>query len=1026
MNYAVGGTASNGVDFEKLPGSVIIPAGVATASIIVKPTDDLDYEGDEAVTVILLSSSAYNLGTVSASVIIVDDDLPVVTMATTVPTVPEQGPGSAQLIVSRTGINSSPLTVNYILSGTAADGVDFQAIDGLVTIPAFASSTAISVKPIDDLDYEGDETVTVTLSSAPSYVLGLAKSGTVTIADNDLPTVTLATTVATVPEQGPGSAQFSVSRTGITSAPLTVSYSAGGTATSGSDYGQLFGTVTFSVGAATASIFVTPIDDSGYEGDETVTLTLSPNASYNLGPNVTATITIVDNDLPIVTTAATDPSAYEADQESGRFTIYRTENTSNPLTVKYVVSGTATNGTDYKELSGTVTIAQGSSSSIITVTPVDDEEFEGPETVVLTILLNSTYKVGSPASATLTIVDNDLPSVTVAATTSSFLESGPLKGEFKISRTGITSSALAVNWTVSGTAASGSDYAPLPLSATIPAGAPSATVLVTSVDDTEYEGNETIILTLSGSALYNVASPNSARITLVDNDLPTVTVTATDPNASETDTDPGQFMITRTGITSSSLVVYYTLAGAALNGGDYTTVPNTVPGSVTIPAGSSSANVTVRPIDDGEYEGDETVVLALASNSSYQLGSPNNAMVTIHDNDLPTVSIAATTPNASEMGPNPGLLTVTRTGITTSSLTVNYTTSGTATAVNDYAALSGSLVIPAGSPSQTITLTPISDDVIEGEETVIVTISSSASYNVGAPPKATITIADDVRPIVSLVATDANAAEKGPDTGQFTVYRTGSTTNPLVVAYSVSGSAANGTDYALLTSPVTIPAYAASATVLVAPLQDTDYEGIEEVVLTISPAQNYKIAAQSSATVSIADDDRPIVAIAATNPNAAEPAVSGLFTVSRTGITTSPLTVYYGIGGTATNGTDYAALPGSLVIPANSPSATITLAPINDTLLEGPETVKLALLANELYNPASSDNATVTIADDDLPTVTLTLNDNRAAEEGSDPGEFKVSRSGNTTGALTVFYTIGGTSHEWCRLQLYPLVCGPS
>ncbi len=84
------------------------------------------------------------------------------------------------------------------------------------------------------------------------------------------------------------------------------------------------------------------------------------------------------------------------------------------------------------------------------------------------------------------------------------------------------------------------------------------------------------------------------------------------------------------------------------------------------------------------------------------------------------------------------------------------------------------------------------------------------------------------------------------------------------------------------------------------------------------------------------------------------------------------------------------------MIPAGAASAGIPLQPINDTLLEGPETVTLTILASELYNIGLPDNATVTIADDDVPTVSIAVTDNRAAETGSEPGEFKVSRSGNT------------------------------
>jgi PKD repeat protein len=1007
VNYAIGGTANNGVDYEKLTGSLTIPAAAASASITVKPIDDLDYEGDETVTVVLLSSSTYNVGKASDTVTIVDNDLPVVTITSTVAAVLEQGPGSAQFTVSRTGITSVPLTIYFAVSGTATDGIDFEKLPASLVIPAFASSATISVKPFDDFEYEGDETVTLTLSGAPAYVLGSARTATVTIVDNDLPKVTIAATVATVPEQGPGSAQFTVSRSGITSSALSVNYNVAGTATAGEDYGPLPGTVTFQAGAATASIFVTPTDDSVYEGDETVILTLLPGASYGVGPANTATITIVDNDLPIVTIIATDPTAYESDRVPGHLTIYRTENTLKPLTVNYVLTGTATNGVDYNKLSGTITIPQGSSSGIVTVTPVDDEEYEGPETVVLTVSPSSSYRVGSPASAAVTIMDNDLPAVTVAATTPTILESaGTVNGEFKITRTGITSAALVVNYAMSGTATNGVDYVKLPGSVTIPAGSATLTLLVTPIDDTEYEGNETIIFTFTGSSLYNVASPNNAKITIVDNDLPTVTVVATDPNASETDSDTGQFAITRSGITTAPLVVFYALSGTATNGVDY----NLLGGSVTIPAGAASANVTVRPIDDAEYEGDETVALTLVTNPSYQLGSPNNATVIIKDNDLPTVSITATTPNASEVGPTPGVFTVFRTGITTSSLTVNYTTSGTATGATDYLALPGSLMIPAGSPSATITVTPIDDDVLEGAETVAVTLSGSVSYNVGAPQTATVTIADDVRPIVTVVATDASASEKGPDPGQFTVYRTGSITDALVVAYALSGTATNGTDYLLLTSPVTIPAGAAFAAVLVNPIQDTDYEGPETAILTISPSQTYKIGGQNGATVTIADDDRPRVTIVATTPDAAEPAVPGLFTVSRTGITTAPLTVSYGVSGTATNGVDYALLSGTVTFQPGTSSIGIPVQPIDDAILEGPETVILTISANELYNLGSPDNATITIADNDLPTLTITATDNRAAEAGPDPGEFKISRTGNTTGAVTVFYTTGGSA----------------
>ena len=79
------------------------------------------------------------------------------------------------------------------------------------------------------------------------------------------------------------------------------------------------------------------------------------------------------------------------------------------------------------------------------------------------------------------------------------------------------------------------------------------------------------------------------------------------------------------------------------------------------------------------------------------------------------------------------------------------------------------VVIPAGSASATITVTPIDDTASEGNETVVVTLSSSASYTLGSPSAATVTIADnDVVPPTGTVAeTDAKAAEAAtPDTSR--------------------------------------------------------------------------------------------------------------------------------------------------------------------------------------------------------------------------------------------------------------------
>jgi hypothetical protein len=121
--------------------------------------------------------------------------------------------------------------------------------------------------------------------------------------------------------------------------------------------------------------------------------------------------------LPTVTIKATDPNAAEKlstqAPDLGKFTVYRTTTPclSCTLTVYYRLSGTATNGVDYANLTGKVTILGGATSADIVVSPIDDSMHEGTETVIATLIAcpstSTCYLIGSASSATVFIADND-------------------------------------------------------------------------------------------------------------------------------------------------------------------------------------------------------------------------------------------------------------------------------------------------------------------------------------------------------------------------------------------------------------------------------------------------------------------------------------------------------------------------------------------------------------------------------------------------------------------------------------------
>lgn len=113
---------------------------------------------------------------------------------------------------------------------------------------------------------------------------------------------------------------------------------------------------------------------------------------------------------PTVNLIVTDPNAAEGG-DSGEFTITRTGNNKNPLTVNYSLSGSAANGADYKRLTGTINIEAGESAATIKIDPIDDLLFEGNEDAVITLSANSAYNIEKQSSGAVTIADNDSASL---------------------------------------------------------------------------------------------------------------------------------------------------------------------------------------------------------------------------------------------------------------------------------------------------------------------------------------------------------------------------------------------------------------------------------------------------------------------------------------------------------------------------------------------------------------------------------------------------------------------------------------
>ncbi len=223
---------------------------------------------------------------------------------------------------------------------------------------------------------------------------------------------------------------------------------------------------------------------------------------------------------------------------------------------------------------------------------------------------------------------------------------------------------------------------------------------------------------------------------------------------------------------------------------------------------------------------------------------------------------------------------------------------------------------------------------------------------------------------VSVKATDNTATEADLTTGRYTFIRTGDTTADLTVNYKVTGTATAGSDYVALGTSVVIPAGETRVTKTLKPKQDNLQELPETVILTLKQSPNYAVGTPAKATVTITSDETvtQTVTVKATDNTATEADLTtGRYTFTRTGDTSAALTVNYKVTGTATAGSDYAALGTSVVIPAGKTRVNKTLTPKQDSLQESAETVILTLKQSPNYAVGTPARATVTLISDEVP-----------------------------------------------------------
>jgi RHS repeat-associated protein len=538
VNYTIAGTATNGIDDDKLTGIATFKAGSTTAIIDVKPIDDNSYEGNETVILTLADGgTTYKLDPVkSAGTVTITDNETKPTISVANISQPEGNSGITNFDFNLTLSNPSTetVTVKYATTdNTATAGSDYATATGIVTFNPGEITKTVNVAVNGDTTFEADETFKLNLSDAVNATIANS-SATGTIVNDDavpivIPTISLTVTDPDAAETLTGKptnpGQFTLSRTGATTADLTVNYTIAGTATNGIDDDKLTGIATFKAGSSTATIDVKPLDDNSYEGNETVILTLADGGTnYKLDPvKSTGTVTIADNETkPTISVANISQPEGNSGTTNYGFNLTLSNPSTETVTVKYTTAdGTATAGSDYTAATGTITFNPGDTSKTVNVGVIGDTGFETDEIFKLN-LSDAINAIITNSSATGTIVNDDRPDISIDETDHDASETKHDKprnpGKFTLKRKGDKTHPLTVQCAFAGSAKNGTDYEKQENTLTFEAGSDTATIDINPIDNQLYQGDETVTLQLLDSQDYHIVGDKNQTVNITDND----------------------------------------------------------------------------------------------------------------------------------------------------------------------------------------------------------------------------------------------------------------------------------------------------------------------------------------------------------------------------------------------------------------------------------------------------------------------------------------------------------------------------
>ncbi len=725
-------------------------------------------------------------------------------------------------------------------------------------------------------------------------------------------------------------------------------------------------TFTIPAGDLTTTINVTTTDDNIVELQEQFNLvgTITSTNINIAGSSTNAIGIIVDNDnLSVIVDDATT-----AEGNVITFPVTLSNPISTPITLTFVLTNGTAGDLDYTTTPVTITIPANTTTSSFNVQTTSDNIDESSETFNVAITTTYTEPINITDTAIGTITDDPLDTATFDVGDITVLEGEVATVTVTLSNPSSVDTVINIV-SSNGTATAPIDYTPVTTQVTIPAGQLSATVLVSTIEDTMHEPDETVIMT---GTLVTGTTSNS-------NDSGTVTITNDDQlpifSISSPIVEEGNIATVTISLSNPSsvdtVINIVTVNGTAISPEDYTTVTT----QVTIPAGQTSVTVDVTTNEDLIHEPDETVIV----NGTIVTGTVSNSTasgtVTItNDDNLPLLTIS----NETETEGTPLVFTLTLSNPSSvDTVIILNTTEGTAISPEDYDTITNlTVTIPAGQTTFTVSpVNSVDDTVDELDEnfTLNGTVTSNNTSNQTATGTGII-LDGDTPPFFTI---SSPTVLEGGILNFIVSLSNPSVTDVVIDVVTNPLTATSGADYTPITTQVTILAGQTSATVAVQTIVDNINEPSETLILngTAVSTNTSNTTAQGTGTIDNDNITGPIPTISISNETETE-GTSLLFTVTLSNPSyTDTVIVLNSVDGTATSPNDYASVSTiTVTIPAGQTSVTISpITTVDDLLnevdenfnLNGTVTTANTVNTNPIGVGTIVDNDAAIIASDD-------------------------------------------------------------